>query len=123
MEDGILSIRIGFIQHLCTFVYKPNKVNNTAFTKYSTHNLSPKRELSLKIVCEYDQEIPQISKCRQTRGIVRKSHTTITRHQEDKQSEATSSLFPIKMIAKLELTQSNARQNINYNNYRIPQWD
>ena len=29
-------------------------------------------------------------------------HTTITRHQEDKQSEATSSLFPIKMIAKLE---------------------
>ena len=50
--------------------------------------------------------------CRQTRGIVRKSHTTITRHQEDKQSKATSSLFPIKMIAKLEWTYSNAQQNI-----------
>ena len=39
-------------------------------------------------------------------------HTTITRHQEDKQSEATSSLFPIEMIAKLEWTQSSAQQNI-----------
>ena len=34
------------------------------------------------------------------------------RHQEDKQRKATSSLFPIKMIAKLEWTQSDARQNI-----------
>ena len=34
------------------------------------------------------------------------------RHQEDKQSKATSSLFPMKMIAKLELTQSNAQQHI-----------
>ena len=56
--------------------------------------------------------------CRQTFGIVRKSHTTITRHQDDRQSKATSffslslflslslslSLFPIKMIAKLEYT-------------------
>ena len=41
-----------------------------------------------------------------------KSHTTITRHQEDKQSKATNSLFPIKMIAKLEWTQRNAQQNI-----------
>ena len=32
--------------------------------------------------------------------------------EEDKQSKATSSLFPIKMIAKLEWTQSNAQQNI-----------
>ena len=38
-------------------------------------------------------------------------YTTITRHQEDKQSKATSSLFPIKMIAKLEWRQSNAQQN------------
>ena len=37
---------------------------------------------------------------------------TIPRHQEDKQSKATSSLFPIEMIAKLEWTQSNAQQNI-----------
>ena len=36
---------------------------------------------TVKILSEYDQEIPQS----QT-GIVRKSHTTITRHQEDKQS-------------------------------------
>ena len=28
--------------------------------------------------------------------------------------QATSSLFPIKMIAKLELTQSNAQQNIEH---------
>ena len=41
-----------------------------------------------------------------------KSHTTITRHLEDKQSKATSSLFPIKVIAKLEWTQSHAQQNI-----------
>ena len=37
---------------------------------------------------------------------------TVTRHQEDKQSKATSSLFPIKMIAKLEWTLCNAQQNI-----------
>ena len=43
-----------------------------------------------------------------------KSHrtTTATRHQEDKQRKATSSLFPIKVIAKLERTQSIAQQNI-----------
>ena len=34
------------------------------------------------------------------------------RHQEDKQSKATSSLFPIEMIAKLQWTQSKAQQNI-----------
>ena len=45
-------------------------------------------------------------------GIVGKSHTTITRHQEDKQSRAIRSLFPIEMIAKLEWRQSNAHQNI-----------
>ena len=39
------------------------------------------------------------------------SHTTITRHLEDKQSKATSSLFPIKVIAKLEWTQCRAQQN------------
>ena len=44
---------------------------------------------------------------------------TITRHQEDKLSKAISSLFPIKMIAILEWTQSNVQQN-NYN-YRLPQ--
>ena len=34
-----------------------------------------------------------------------------TRHQEDKQSKATSSLLTNKMIARLEWTQSNAQQN------------
>ena len=53
-----------------------------------------------------------ITNCSQTHVIVRKSHTAITRHQEDIQSKATSSLFPIEMIAKLEWTQSNAQQNI-----------
>ena len=45
---------------------------------------------------------------------MRKSHTIITRLQEDKvkQSKATISLFPINMIAKLEWTQSNPHQNI-----------
>ena len=40
----------------------------------------------------------------------RKSHTIITRQQniEDKQNKATSSLFPIEMIAKLAWTQSKA---------------
>ena len=50
-----------------------------------------------------------IKNCRQPRSIAMKSHTTITRHQEDKQSRAISSLFPIKMIAKLVWTQSNVR--------------
>ena len=62
---------------------------------------------------EYDQEIPQsqtADKLQKTRGIVRKSHTTITRHLEDKKSKSTNSLFPLHMIAKLEWTQSNAQQ-------------
>ena len=41
---------------------------------------------------------------RQTHGTARKSHTTITRHQEDKLSKANNSLPPPKMIAKLEWT-------------------
>ena len=45
-------------------------------------------------------------------GIARKSVTTITRHQENKISKATSSLFPIKMIAKLEWTLSYVQHNI-----------
>ena len=51
-------------------------------------------------------------KCRQTQRILRKSNTTIMRHQEDKRSKATSSLFSIMMIAKLDWTKSNAQQNI-----------
>ena len=44
--------------------------------------------------------------------MVRKSHTTITRQKEYKQSKATSSLFPIEMIEKVDWTQKNAQQNI-----------
>ena len=39
-------------------------------------------------------------------------HNNNTRHQDDKQSKATSSLFPTEMIAKLERTQSITQQNI-----------
>ena len=44
---------------------------------------------------------------------MRKSHRTltVTRHQKDNKSKATSSLFPVKLIAKLEMTHSNAYQN------------
>ena len=42
----------------------------------------------------------------------KKSDTTIAKHQEDKLSKATSSLFPIKMIAEQEWTYSNVQQNI-----------
>ena len=35
-----------------------------------------------------------------------------TRHQEDKQSKATSSLFSIKMNAKLKRTHSNVQHNM-----------
>ena len=48
----------------------------------------------------------------QTHGIVRKSHTAITRRQENKQSKVTSSIFPIEMIAKLECSSNNTQENI-----------
>ena len=56
------------------------------------------------IVSEYDQEIPQSQTAEKTHGTARKSHTIIMRHQKHKLSKVTSSLFPIKMIAKLEWT-------------------
>ena len=49
-------------------------------------------------------------------GTVMKSHTPITRHQKDKQNKATSSLFPIKIIAKLERTQNNTHKTITGSN-------
>ena len=61
-------------------------------------------QLRSKIVSEYDQEILQSQTAEKTHGTARKSHTTITRHQEDKPGKPTSSLFPTKMIAKLEWT-------------------
>ena len=50
---------------------------------------------------DYDQEIPQIQTAEKKHDPARKSHTAITRHQEDKLNNTISSLFPIKMIAKL----------------------
>ena len=60
---------------------------------------------------EYDQEIPQ-SQTADNPVAPRGRAAQPSRHQEDKLSKATSSLFPIKMIAILEWTQSNVQQNI-----------
>ena len=58
----------------------------------------------VKKVIEYDQKIPQLH-CRPmvNHGTLRKSHITltVTSHQ-DNSNKTTSSLFPIKMIVKLE---------------------
>ena len=82
----------------------------------STHHLGQTRPRvnspGSKIVSEYDQEIPQSQTADKPCDTARKSRPTITRHQEDKLSKATNSLFPIKMIAILERTQSNVQQNI-----------
>ena len=43
-------------------------------------------------------------------GTSTKNNTTITRHHENNISKANSSLFPIKAIANIEWTQSNAQQ-------------
>ena len=45
---------------------------------------------------------------------MRKGHReiTVTRHKEAKQSKATSSHFPTKIVAKLERIQSTAQQNM-----------
>ena len=57
-----------------------------------------------KIASECDQEIQQSQTADQPHGTARKSRPATTRHQEDKLSKATSSLFPIKMIAILDWT-------------------
>ena len=75
-----------------------------------------KLTFSKKQVSICDQEIiTTITHCRPTHCTVRKSQRTmmVTRHQEDKVYRiAISFLFPIKMIAKLERTQSTAQQNM-----------
>ena len=65
---------------------------------------------------EYDQKIPPPQTVDKLVG-----HATITRHQRDKQSKATSYLFPTKMIAKLEWTQRSAQQNISHHGSIIQQ--
>ena len=67
-------------------------------------NISPVlKTVYTNIVNEYDKEIPQ-SQTADNPMASEEEHTTITRHQEDKLSKATSCLFPTKMIAKLEWT-------------------
>ena len=65
----------------------------------ATHSPPPPKKkntkLHSKIVIEYDQKIPQ-SQTAEKHGTARKSNIRITRHQENKLSKATSSLFPIK---------------------------
>ena len=51
---------------------------------------------------EYDQAIPQSQTADKPWHREEESHNNL--HQEYKLSKATSSLFPIKMIAKLEWT-------------------
>ena len=61
-------------------------------------------KVCIKIVSEYDQEILQSQTADYPMAPRGRVHSTITRHQEDKLSKATSSLFPIKMIAILDWT-------------------
>ena len=51
---------------------------------------------------EYDQETPQLQTADKPMALSGRA----TQQSQDIQSKATSSLFPIKMIAKLERTQS-----------------
>ena len=62
----------------------------------------------LEIVSEYDQEIPQLLIADNLEEEPHNKYDALERQT----SKTTSSLFPIKMIAKLEWTQSNAQQNI-----------
>ena len=86
---------------------------------YFQHNYISENETDQEIVSEYDQEIPQSLTADIPLDTERKSHTTITRHQENKLSKPTSSPFPIKMTAKLEchwtkhrtITESHNRSN------------
>ena len=67
---------------------------------------------NMVIKSEYDQEIP-LTNCRPTNGTARESYRTFTVkiHPKDNKSKATSSFFLVKMIVKLERTQSNAYQS------------
>ena len=94
----------------CILLYlTDNFVTSCSYVCCSCHARYP----SIQKASENDQEIPvTVTHCRPTHGTIRKSHITNTRHQEDKKSKATSSLFLIKMIAELERTQSNVQQNM-----------
>ena len=62
-----------------------------------------------------------IKNCRLTQCTARESHTTITRHQEDKLSKATSSLS--SQLSWLQNQKAHKETyNKTLNNYRIPKW-
>ena len=69
-------------------------------------------KLYLKKVSEYDQEIPQSQTADKPMAPRGRATQPSQRHKEDKLSKATSSLFSIKMIAKLGWILSNVQQNI-----------
>ena len=79
------------------------------YSNIKNHNIYQTNVINSKWVWSGNNTI---TNRRQPHGTARKSRSTITRHQEDKLSKATSSLFPIKMIAILEWTWSNVQQNI-----------
>ena len=67
-----------------------------------------------KKASEYDQEIPQSHTADQPtapRGRATEKNN-IHKTSERKQSKASSSLYPMKIIAKLEKTQSSAHRNM-----------
>ena len=85
-------------------------VNNSYVSTFTKFRVSNDLHSTKKIVSEYDQEIPQS----QTADNPGASRGRAARPLRDtrKTSKATSSLFPFKMIAILERTQSNVQQNI-----------
>ena len=68
----------------------------TRVLNYFNNALPPACQISAKM--EYDQGMPQLKNYRQTNGIPRKSHTTITKQQEGAQSKASSPLPPLPPI-------------------------
>ena len=65
-----------------------------------------------RIVSDFDQEIPQSQTAGEHILPLGRATQNITRLLGDTLSIATSSLYPIKVIAKTEWTYSNAQQNI-----------
>ena len=83
-------------------------LRNCAIAHIPLFCLIKKEWVSIKKVSEYDQKIPQFHTAYQLMAPWGRN----TRHQKDKQSKATSSPIPIKMIAKLERTHSNVQQHM-----------
>ena len=82
--------------------------------------------LLLKKVSEYNQKIPQSHTADQpTKLCGRATEHRITIHQQVmyNESKATSSPFPIKMIAKLERTLSSAYLNKDKTQDPYKQWE